>query len=120
MRNWQETMAKNQENSEGLKSSKLNGEKEDVESHLLEGDSKEDTEPSNPNIDGGYAWVIVTASFLMSVIVDGVCYSFGIFLIEFLQYYGGSKAKVAWVGSVLNGTYLTIGKSVNTHIFHCL
>ena len=85
-----------------------------AKSKLVEPDV--DEEIVNPDIDRGYAWIIVTASFLTSVIVDGVCYSFGIFLIEFLEYYGGSKAKMAWVGSVLNGTYLTIGELQYFHL----
>ncbi|ELT97508.1 hypothetical protein CAPTEDRAFT_171008 [Capitella teleta] len=62
--------------------------------------------------DGGYGWVICAASFLASVILDGVCFSFGIFYIEFLDYYGSSKAKTSWVGSVLNGMYLSMGPLV--------
>ena len=61
--------------------------------------------------DGGYGWVVMLASFMVNVIVDGVCFSFGIFYLEFLDYYGDSKAKTSVVGSVLNGMYLTMGKS---------
>ena len=60
--------------------------------------------------DGGYGWVIMIASFFTNVIVDGVCFSFGIFYLEFLEYYGESEAKTSWVGSVLNGMYLGMGK----------
>ena len=64
--------------------------------------------------DGGYGWVIVAASFLCNVIVDGVCYSFGVFFVEFLDYFKESRAKTAWVGSVLPGTYQIIGKAGHT------
>ncbi|XP_013399564.1 monocarboxylate transporter 13 [Lingula anatina] len=59
--------------------------------------------------DGGYGWVILVASFFCNVLVDGVCFSFGIWYVEFLAEYGDSKSKTAWVGSVLNGMYLTMG-----------
>ena len=62
--------------------------------------------------DGGWGWVIMLASFMCNVIVDGVCFSFGIFYLEFLAYYGESKSKTSWVGSVLNGMYLSMGKCV--------
>ena len=60
--------------------------------------------------DGGWGWVIMFASFMLNLILDGVCFSFGIFLLEFLEFYQESKGKTAWVGSVLNGMYLSIGK----------
>jgi len=59
--------------------------------------------------DGGYGWVIMFASFICNVLVDGVCFCFGIFYLEFLEYYGDSKSKTSWVGSVLNGMYLSMG-----------
>ena len=61
--------------------------------------------------DGGYGWVICAASFMASLILDGVCFSFGIFYMEFLDYYQESKAKTSWVGSVLNGMYLSMGEA---------
>lgn len=68
--------------------------------------------PSSPPRppDGGYGWVIVFASFMTNVIVDGVCFSVGIFMIEFLEYFESNKATMSWVGSVLNGMYLSVGK----------
>lgn len=44
------------------------------------------------------------------MVVDGIAYSFGIFLNPFAEYYGESKGNVAWVGSLLSGMYLTAGK----------
>ena len=78
----------------------------------------DDSDASSPNAglaippDGGYGWVIMIASFFTNVIVDGVCFSFGIFYLEFLEYFGESEAKTSWVGSVLNGMYLGMGKSL--------
>lgn len=61
--------------------------------------------------DGGWGWVIVAASFLSNVVVDGVAYSFGIFLVHFVDYYKSPKGKTAWVGSLLTGCYLSAGNS---------
>jgi hypothetical protein len=60
--------------------------------------------------DGGYGWVILCASFFVNFLVDGVCFSFGIFFLEFLEHFGESKETTSWVGSVLNGMYLFLGK----------
>lgn len=57
-----------------------------------------------------YGWVIVFASFMCNMIVDGIAYTFGIFLTEFVKFFGEGKGKVAWVGSLLSGMYLLAGK----------
>ena len=66
--------------------------------------------------DGGWGWMILLASFLFSVIVDGVCFAFGIFYLEFLKDFQETKGKTAWIGSVLNGTYMIMGKKIYFHL----
>ncbi|XP_055317435.1 monocarboxylate transporter 1 isoform X4 [Sitodiplosis mosellana] len=66
-----------------------------------------------PPPDGGYGWVIVFASFMCNMIVDGIAYTFGVFLMEFVSYFGEGKGKVAWVGSCLSGVYLSAGPVVS-------
>jgi len=44
------------------------------------------------------------------MIVDGIAYTFGVFLGEFVKYFGEGKGKTAWVGSLLSGMYLSAGK----------
>lgn len=60
-----------------------------------------------------YGWVIVFASFMCNMIVDGIAYTFGVFLGEFVTYFGEGKGKVAWVGSLLSGMYLSAGPVVS-------
>lgn len=60
-----------------------------------------------------YGWVIVFASFMCNMIVDGIAYTFGVFLGEFVEYFGEGKGKVAWVGSLLSGVYLSAGPVVS-------
>lgn len=47
------------------------------------------------------------------MIVDGIAYTFGIFLPKFVAYYGVGKGEVAWVGSLLSGVYLSAGPIVS-------
>lgn len=63
-----------------------------------------------PPPDGGWGWMVVLASFFIHVIADGIVYSFGIFYMEFLHYYKGGKGETAWVGSLVPGVTLTVGK----------
>ena len=60
--------------------------------------------------DGGYGWVIVLASFVNHILVDGISYTFGVFYIEFLNYFKEGKGKTALVGSLLCGVYLITGR----------
>jgi hypothetical protein len=71
--------------------------------------------------DGGYGWVIVFASFMCNLIVDGIAYTFGVFLDDFVQHFGEGKGTVAWAGSLLSGMYLSVGKSDSNFYFnYCL
>nr|XP_021207919.1 monocarboxylate transporter 4 isoform X1 [Bombyx mori] len=66
-----------------------------------------------PPPDGGYGWVVVFASFMCNMVVDGIAYTFGIFLPELVVYFGQGKGTVAWVGSLLTGIYLAVGPIVS-------
>ncbi|XP_011263743.1 monocarboxylate transporter 3 isoform X2 [Camponotus floridanus] len=66
-----------------------------------------------PPPDGGYGWVVVFASFMCNMIVDGIAYTFGVFLGEFVKYFSEGKGKTAWVGSLLSGMYLSAGPVVS-------
>ena len=54
--------------------------------------------------------MVVFASLVCNIIVDGICFSFGMFFIELIDYYGESKGKTAFVGSLIPGMYLGMGK----------
>ncbi|XP_071454654.1 monocarboxylate transporter 5 [Hetaerina americana] len=63
--------------------------------------------------DGGWGWVIVTASFACNFIVDGIIFTFGMFLGHISEAFGESNSKVALVGSLLSGFYLMAGPFVS-------
>ena len=64
-----------------------------------------------PPPDGGYGWVVVFASFMCNMIVDGIAYTFGKFHEPFAKHFGESLGTTAWVGSLLSGVYLSAGNS---------
>ena len=41
--------------------------------------------------DGGWGWMVVFSSFMIHIIADGIVYSFGIFFVEFVDYFDASK-----------------------------
>lgn len=75
---------------------------------------EEEVLPAPP--DGGYGWVIVFASFMCNMVVDGIGYSFGILLPELIKEYGSSKSKTALVGSLLPGTTMLVGPIVSVFV----
>ncbi|XP_014294874.1 monocarboxylate transporter 14 [Microplitis demolitor] len=63
--------------------------------------------------DGGWGWVIVAASFMCNVIVDGIIFSFGTFLDPIAQEFKVSKSRVAFASSLQTGFYLMAGPFVS-------
>jgi hypothetical protein len=74
-------------------------------------DDEEELGPPLPP-DGGWGWLVVAASFLTNLIVDGVCYTFGIIMPDLLDYFDSSNGKTALVGSMVPGVYLIVGEAV--------
>ena len=63
-----------------------------------------------PNIDKGWAWVVMVASLLMIVIVEGITFSTGVLIQELLEEFGQTESKTSLVASVLSGFYLGAGE----------
>lgn len=59
--------------------------------------------------DGGYGWVVVFASFLISLIADGISFSFGMIFVELIKFFKETKSKTAVVGSLFFAMPLLAG-----------
>ena len=57
---------------------------------------EDDTSPPPPP-DGGWGWVVVVASFLCNMVLDGIGYSFGILLKPLMEHYGEGKGVISMV-----------------------
>ncbi|KFB47004.1 AGAP005394-PA-like protein [Anopheles sinensis] len=87
---------------------RLNSELSEADSILSSYHEPEKKKP--PKIpDGGYGWVVVFSSFMISLIMDGVSFSFGLIYTELLTYFGESKSKTAWIGSLFIAVPLLSG-----------
>jgi len=75
-------------------------------------DNEEEGPPPPP--DGGWGWVIVGASFLCNMVLDGIGYSFGILLEPLMEHYGQGKGMIAMVGSILAGAIMLVGPISST------
>ncbi|XP_023323773.1 monocarboxylate transporter 3 [Eurytemora carolleeae] len=69
----------------------------------------EDPGAPPPPPDGGWGWVVVAASFLCNMVLDGIAYSFGILLTPLMLHFGEGKGLVSLVGSVLAGVIMLVG-----------
>lgn len=49
------------------------------------------------------------ASFMIHIATDGVTYSFGVFYVQFLEYFKEGKGATAWIASILVGVTLCSG-----------
>jgi MFS family permease len=59
--------------------------------------------------DGGWGWWVVFASFAIHIVTDGVTYTFGIFFVEFVDYFKAGNAETSWIASILVGVTLCSG-----------
>lgn len=62
--------------------------------------------------DGGWGWVVVFASFMCNMILDGIAYTFGVLLTPLASDFQSDKGTVSWVGSLLCGMYMLSGPVV--------
>jgi hypothetical protein len=76
-------------------------------------DAADSTEPSQlPQApDGGWGWVVVFGSFMVHVIADGMAYSFGIYVEDFVDYFECSRSEVGTLGSLMIGVTWGSGNS---------
>lgn len=59
--------------------------------------------------DGGWGWMVVLASLILSMIADGISFSFGLLYVEFLNEFGASKSTTSWIGSLFMAVPLLSG-----------
>lgn len=68
----------------------------------------EEAQPKIP--DGGWGWMIVFSAFILNAISEGVSFSFGLLLVQFLNKFGASESATSWIGSLFLAVPLLAGK----------
>ena len=64
------------------------------------------------DIDGGYAWVILLASFLCLGLGEGFRQIFGILYIEILDVYEAGKYVTSWIIALQTVCWVLVGESL--------
>lgn len=70
----------------------------------------EESYEDKPKIpDGGWGWVVVLSSLVISMVADGISFSFGLLFLEFLKEFQASKSATSWIGSLFMAVPLMAG-----------
>ena len=70
---------------------------------------EENEEETNEHEEQCYGWIVVFASFLCNMVIDGIGYSFGILLDPLREEFKAGAGSVAFVGSILAGVIMLVG-----------
>ena len=88
-------------------------EEEEGQSLLSERNDSSESQPEPPGPpDGGWGWLVVLACFLTTFTLDGIGYSFGMFMEPLKLEMGEGNFGVASVGSIQIAVYLASGPAV--------
>ena len=87
----------------------------DVSSSKKEEEGEQKT-PNFSDLDRGWAWVILLASFGSFLVIGGSVYGVGIIHIALLERYGQDITKTSWVGA-LHSSMINIGGILHTDAF---
>lgn len=63
----------------------------------------------HPDIDGGWAWMMVLSSFFVHILIMGSQMALGILNVEWLEEFHQSRGLTAWVSSLSMGITLIVG-----------
>lgn len=80
------------------------GDSEGPDTSLLERENQEEDKRRDRR-EGGWGWVVVLASFLCVFVLDGIGYSFGVFLEPLLVDIGEGRGVLSMAGSMQVGVY---------------
>uniref|UniRef100_A0A667HVH5 Solute carrier family 16 member 14 n=1 Tax=Lynx canadensis TaxID=61383 RepID=A0A667HVH5_LYNCA len=73
----------------------------------------------HPNIDSGWAWMVVLSSFFVHILIMGSQMALGVLNVEWLEEFHQSRGLTAWVSSLSMGITLIVGPFIGLFINTC-
>ncbi|XP_048200548.1 monocarboxylate transporter 14 isoform X2 [Perognathus longimembris pacificus] len=73
----------------------------------------------HPDIDGGWAWMMVLSSFFVHILIMGSQMALGVLNVEWLEEFQQSRGLTAWVSSLSMGISLIVGPFIGLFINTC-
>lgn len=64
--------------------------------------------------DGGWGWLVLVGSVLVSLLIPGTIKSFGILFVEFLEVFNASPVAASWIPALTYFLYCSLGKTIDT------
>lgn len=78
--------------------------------------SSEDDEGRPQIPDGGWGWVVVCSSLILSMIMDGISFSFGILFPQLVLEFKASNSDTSWIGSLFMAVPLLSGPVMSAFV----
>ncbi|XP_051046285.1 monocarboxylate transporter 14 isoform X2 [Phodopus roborovskii] len=82
---------------------------EDIGYDLEDDPKAKKTLKPHPDIDGGWAWMMVLSSFFVHILIMGSQMALGVLNVEWLEEFHQSRGLTAWVSSLSMGITLIVG-----------
>ncbi|XP_060049735.1 monocarboxylate transporter 14 isoform X2 [Erinaceus europaeus] len=82
---------------------------EDIGYDFEDGPKDKKTVKPHPNVDGGWAWMVVLSSFFVHILIMGSQMALGVLNVEWLEEFHQSRGLTAWVSSLSMGITLIVG-----------
>ena len=92
----------------------ITGEERDLETREEDREGEEELEET------WYGWLVVGASFLCNMVIDGMGYSFGVMLQPLMHEFHVGAGEVSFVGSILNGVVMLSAPMAAACINRCV
>ncbi|KAM6178542.1 monocarboxylate transporter 14 [Rhynchocyon petersi] len=92
---------------------------EDVGYDFEDAPKEKKTLRPHPDIDGGWAWMIVLSSFFVHILIMGSQMALGVLNVEWLEEFHQSRGLTAWVSSLSMGITLIVGPFIGLFINTC-
>ncbi|XP_066136046.1 monocarboxylate transporter 14 isoform X4 [Saccopteryx bilineata] len=118
-RQWQVAMQGLQTRTGPRKSWKMYTSHEDIGYDFEDDPKDKKTLKPHPNIDGGWAWMMVLSSFFVHILVMGSQMALGVLNVEWLEEFHQSRGLTAWVSSLSMGITLIVGPFIGLFINTC-
>uniref|UniRef100_A0A8C5KCJ6 Solute carrier family 16 (monocarboxylic acid transporters), member 14 n=2 Tax=Jaculus jaculus TaxID=51337 RepID=A0A8C5KCJ6_JACJA len=92
---------------------------EDIGCDFEDGPKDKKTLKPHPDVDGGWAWVMVLSSFFVHILIMGSQMALGVLNVEWLEEFHQSRGLTAWVSSLSMGITLIVGPFIGLFINTC-
>lgn len=92
---------------------------EDIRYDFEDDPKEKKTLKPHPDIDHGWAWMMVLSSFFVHILIMGSQMALGVLNVEWLEEFHQSRGLTAWVSSLSMGITLIVGPFIGLFINTC-